>query len=320
MDVHSAFEDFRKLVDADPEQVAEARRRRGMFSTALGLYADVVEIVPSGSLARGTQKDPIHDVDLIAIYDESAHPDWGVPGESAHDALSLTGSCINEKLGMTNGTVERAVWRADPRNHAVKCFLDDPDSEDGFTVDVMPAFRRKGKLLIPQTSTRTWVPADPEYLIAEVAKRHREWNKFASTVRMLKFWGKNQEPTLEIKSLVMEVLALAHLPAANNRPTAIEQFFFAAAWHLENGGTVEDPAKVCGEIRPDLDYEQLAALLRTAGETAAKAQQSVLRNDQRGAITAWREVFGPKFPAPVGLSPAAAAVVTPRPVKDTPQG
>lgn len=320
MDVHSAFEDFRKQVDADPEQVAEARRRRGMFSAALGQYADIPEIVPSGSLARGTQKDPIHDVDLVAIYDESAHPDWGVPGESAHDALGVTGARINEKLGMTNGTVEHAVWRADPRNHAVKCFLDDPDSEDSFTVDVMPAFRRDGKLLIPQTATRTWVPADPEYLIAEVAKRHREWNKFASTVRMLKFWGKGQETTLEIKSLVMEVLALAHLPAANNRPTAIEQFFFAAAWHLENGGIVEDPAKVCGEIRPDLDYEHLAALLRTAGETAAKAQQSVRRNDQHGAITAWREVFGLEFPAPVGLSPAAAAVVTPRPVKDTPQG
>ncbi|MCR6491130.1 nucleotidyltransferase [Cellulomonas sp. P24] len=320
MDVNSAFEDFRKQVDADPKQVAEARRRRDLFRTALGQYDDIPEIVPSGSLARGTQKDPIHDVDLIAIYDESTHPNWGVSGESAHDALNVTSTRVNEKLGKTNGTVEHAVWRADPRNHAVKCFLDDPNAEDKFTVDVMPAFRRNDMLLIPQTATGTWVPTNPEYLIAEVARRHREWNKFASTVRMLKFWGKNQAPTLEIKSLAIETLALAHLPAANNRPTAIEQFFLAAAWHLDNSGIIEDPAKVCGEIQPDLDYDQLAILLRTAGNTAAKAQQSVLRNDQHGAITLWREVFGPRFPAPVGLNPAPAAIVAPRPVKDTPQG
>lgn len=318
MDVNSAFEDYRKTVDASPEAVAEARSRRDLFQKALLVYGDIVEVVPSGSLARGTHKDPIHDVDLIAIYREDDHEEWGLPGSSAEDALSVTGSRVNEQLGMTHGLLDRRVRLASPRNHAVKCFLDDPGDADAFHVDVMPAFRRDGMLLVPESSTATWIPTNPEYLIGEVAKRHAEWNKFASTVRMLKAWAASQD--IKIKSLVMEVLALEHLPAANNRPTAIAQFFSSAAWHLENGGAVEDPAGVCGEIQADLESDAFADLLRVAADTATRAQQAVRNNDPHRAITLWGEVFGSAFPAPTGLKPAPAVVVAPRPVKDTPQG
>ncbi|UCN14443.1 nucleotidyltransferase [Cellulomonas iranensis] len=316
--MNSAFEDFRKTVDASLEDVAEARRRRGLFRDALLAYDDIMEIVPSGAIARGTHKHPIHDVDLIAIYRDDDHIDWGQPGTSADDALEETGSRINEQLGMTHGLLDQQVRLASPRNHAVKCFLDDPDDPGAFTVDVVPAFRRDGMLLIPQSATATWIPSNPEYLIKQVAKRHAEWDKFASSVRMLKAWGAGQDT--KIKSLVMEVLALEHLPVANNRPTAIAQFFSSAAWHLENGGTVEDPAKVCGEIQADLDSDAVADLLRLAADTATRALQAVRNNDPHRAISLWGEVFGPDFPAPTGLNPAAAVVATPRPVKDTPQG
>jgi hypothetical protein len=319
MDVNSAFEDYRKIVDASPEAVSEARARRDLFRTALLTYDDIVEVVPSGSLARGTHKDPIHDVDLIAIYSEDDHPDWGLDGVSAGDALSETGRRVNEQLGATNGLLDQRVRLASPRNHAVKCFLDDPQDPDGFTVDVMPAFRREGMLLVPESASATWIATDPEYLISEVAKRHSEWNKFASTVRMPKAWAAGQD--VKIKSLVMEVLALEHLPAANNRPTAIAQFFSAAAWYLENGNEVQDPAKVCGEIQKDLDTGAVADLLRAAADRATRAQQAVRNNDQQRAVALWREVFGPDFPEPTGLGAAAPATVAlPRTVKDTPQG
>lgn len=318
--VLDAFDEFRKAVDADPDAVTEARRRRGLFRDALLEYDDILEIVPSGSLARGTHKDPIHDVDLIAVFDAAAHANWGSDGGSAQESLSVTGSRVNQKLGATNGTFARAVRLASPRNHAVKCFLDDPDDPDAFTVDVMPALRRDDKLLVPEALNSTWVFTDPELLIERVAERHAQWRQFASTVRMLKAWSAGQ--SFKIKSLVMEVLALELLPASN-RPAALAGFFTAASWHVENGGPIEDPAKLCGEIQPDLDREALAAALRGAADASTKAMSAATNNNPDRAIELWREVFGDKFPAPTGqpaTTGAAAPLIAPRPVKDTPQG
>ena len=168
MSILDAFNQYQRVVNAPDEAVATARERRKLFEDALGSRDDVLEIVFSGSLARGTHKDPIHDVDLIVVYDESMHPDWGVAGASAAEALSVTGVTVNELLGKTKGSHAQVVRLASPRNHAVKCFLDDPKDKEGFTVDVMPAFRREGKLFVPESANGQWVFTDPEYLIEQV--------------------------------------------------------------------------------------------------------------------------------------------------------
>ncbi len=138
MSVESGFDDLQRAADATSEAVAEARWRRDAFRDALPTADDVDKVVPTGSLARGTHKDPIHDVDLVCVYHAASHPDWGRPGPSALAALEHTRSLIKDKLGH-DGTEGREVRRCDLRNHSVKCFLDDPDCPDAFTVDVAPA-------------------------------------------------------------------------------------------------------------------------------------------------------------------------------------
>jgi tRNA nucleotidyltransferase (CCA-adding enzyme) len=51
---------------------------------------DVVEVIPSGSLARSTHLGPIDDVDLIVVFDESMHPDWHGGGSAQ------VGACVGE--------------------------------------------------------------------------------------------------------------------------------------------------------------------------------------------------------------------------------
>ncbi|MFG1643752.1 nucleotidyltransferase domain-containing protein [Amycolatopsis sp. NPDC049252] len=87
MDLNAAFNDYQKAVDADPEQVALARERRDVFSDALRAEGDVVEVFGSGSLRRSTQLKPVHDVDLIVVFDREQHTDWGSLGTSSQDAL-----------------------------------------------------------------------------------------------------------------------------------------------------------------------------------------------------------------------------------------
>ncbi len=331
MSLKTDFDALQKEVDADKEQVDEARRRRDIFSEAFGPESDVLETIPSGSLARKSHADPIHDVDLVIVFDPGEHPDWGQPGASAGDALGVVQSRVRELLGASEGSHAREVRLAAPRNHAVKCFLDDPEDPDAFTVDVMPALRHTdGGLLVPESASAAWIRTDPEFLIESVAARNSDWNEFVRLVRVLKRW--NRDHGKIFKSLTLEVLALQHLPVAS-RPEALARFFTAAQAVIYE--EICDPAGLCGEIQPDLDRDAAHSLLKGAASRSWEALEAEGAGDDHEASALWHEVLGDAFPAPsaagsgggsaaaTGAGAAAVSAIIPRrprPVIDAPQG
>lgn len=326
MNVTDAFNAYQSYVDADPTAVKEARHRGSLFKSAFTGLADVDEVFTSGSLARKTHKDPINDVDVVIVYNESDHPDWGQAGDSAKAALDYTRVKVNELLGATRGSHDHLVRLASTRNHAVKCFVDDPEDENAFTVDAMPAFRNTdGTLLVPEALSEDWITTDPEFLINAVTQRTTNWAKYPGTVRMLKTWAANQTG-IKIKSLVMEVLAYKFLRHDGTmQPVAVKEFFVRAAAHIEDGYKVEDPAGHCGEVQTSLDYDEFAVRLRDAANTAGRAITKQAVSEEAEAIRLWGSVFGDGFPPPPKV-PGKPAVIPPvvpdkpRPVKDTPQG
>jgi hypothetical protein len=327
MELSTAFDTFQREVNAEPEQLGEARRRRNLVKKAFGSESDVVERFPSGSLARGTMLEPIHDVDYVLVYDTATHPDWGEPGPSSAGALSHLGERINGLLGATNGTVANEVRLAAPRNHCVKCFFDDPEAELPFTVDVMPALRQPdGTLLIPEKRSEQWVPAHPEDLITRIAARHATWNRFVPLVRVLKHWNA-KVACAGMKSLAVEVLAYQCIPQdfvtgiSEHRPEALARFFTAAVVAIEQ--PICDPAGICGEIQPELDIDAVRAKLQQASDDAYLARAAEQRGDTDAAICQWRKVLGDQFPEPpggCGKGLAAVPLVAPRLIRDTPQG
>lgn len=324
MGLDDAFDEFQKAVDADPEQVKLARERRDLFKTAFGPEGDVAEVFGSGSLRRSTQLDPVHDVDLVIVYHPEEHPEWGQPGTSAKDALSYVGGRVNYMLGATHGVVDTLVRLASPRDHAVKCFVDDPDDSEAFTVDAMPALRQTdGTLLIPEVRSENWVKADPEDLIRRVKDHQDDWKYFRPMVRLLKQWRHSVSVEGKIKSLVMEVLALECMPRSGSRPAALRAFFTAAAVRVNT--PIEDPAGHCGLVQPDLDVVGLRDALDEAAEIAAQACAAAADGHTDEALRAWQQILGADFPAPVTPKKATPVVtgpllITPRPVKDAPQG
>jgi hypothetical protein len=326
MDIDAAFDTLQQNVNAPPEAVEEARRRRDIFCEAFSGDDDVTECVHSGSLARGSQYDPINDVDEIIVFEQEAHPDWGKPGPSAGEALDHASGRVNELLGATNGTHAKEVRLAQSRNHCVKCFLDDPEDPDAFTVDVTPALRETdGTLLIPEKANSKWIQTDPEDLIERVRERHAAWNRFVGLVRCLKRWAADQPS--EMKSLLIEVLAIDHLPV-DTRQRALARYFTSAAQAVLM--SVDDPAGFCGEIQPDLDRQAASQDLTKAAEAAWRAVEAEDRGDTDEAACLWRSIFGEIFPEPRGGCGngrgrgAAAVAAIParprRPVRDAPQG
>jgi hypothetical protein len=324
MGLAEAFDEFQRTVDADRNQVVLARDRRDTFKKAFGAETDVTEVFGSGSLRRSTQLKPVHDVDLVIVYRQEDHPDWGQPGDSAGLALDHVRQRVNLLLGATSGSIETLVRLARWRNHAVKCFIDDPDDPDAFTVDAMPTLRQPDDtLLIPEAVNNQWVTADPEDLIRRVAEHHSAWPYFRPMVRVLKQWRHSVLVQEKIKSLVMEVLALECMPRNGSRPEALRAFFIAAAVRVN--WDLVDPAGHCGLIQPNLDTVGLRVALENAAEIATQACTAAANGDTDDALRAWQEIFGPSFPAPRAkkkISPAVTgpALITTRPVKDAPQG
>lgn len=325
MDMKEAFASLQREVNANPEIVEEARRRRDLFREAFDAEDDVVACLPSGSLARGSQIEPINDVDMIIVFDAETHEGWGTPGQSAKEALDEVQSRVRSLLGSSEGSVAQEVRLARSRTHAVKCWLDDPDDESSFTVDVTPALRVDGStLLIPEKRSEKWIRTAPELLIDRVAARHAEWRSFVPLVRTLKRWNRDAGATM--KSLLVEVLALDHLPIGE-APDAVARFFTASGVAIAS--PVEDPAGLCGEIQPELDRGRARARLEAAAETSWRAVKAAEEGDTDEAACQWREVFGDIFPSPprgcggstgAGKGAAAVAAVRPRPVRDAPQG
>jgi len=77
MESDDGFDAFSEEIKSDPLGVLLAKWRRDAFTKKLERLPDVIEVIPSGSLARGTHIGPVHDVDLIVVFDKSAHPDYG---------------------------------------------------------------------------------------------------------------------------------------------------------------------------------------------------------------------------------------------------
>jgi hypothetical protein len=297
------------VVDAHPDHVRKARHRRDLFSDAFRTLDDVRQVIPSGSLARGTQLDPIHDVDLIVVFDTAAHPSWGESGGSAGVALSYVEEKVNGLLGAQVSIVRRVVGETLLRNHVVKCFLDprflaqDPDFRSFFAVEVMPALRAAdGALLVPERRNERWQKADPEWLIAEVRRRQELWEYFVRMIRIVKFWMRHVNSG--VKPLAAEVLALKCLPdppTGLSRSVASERFFTAASTAVMLA--VRDPAGHCGVIQPGLDRTRASSLLGEAAGIAARAVAWEQKGEHEQAICCWRAIFGEDFPLPPGGCP-----------------
>lgn len=335
MDINKAFDDLQREADAAPDQVQEARRRRDVFRSAFTGEDEVEEVVASGSLARSTQREPINDVDLVIVFDAAEQPEWGAPGSSAGDALTYLGQRVNALLGITNGEFAREVRLARPGNHAVKCFLDDPEAESPFTVDVMPALRQAdGTLLVPEKASDCWILTNPEFLIARVAERQADWSRFRPLVRVLKLWNDDHDTTM--KSLTMEVLALEQMREESSRPRALQRFLTAAEHAIDY--PIEDPAGLCGPTQSDLDRTRARTELSAAAKASWEAVVAQDEGETDRAACLWHSVFGDAFPEPPGGCAAEEAkargigagtatvgavgvgTVRPRPIRDAPQG
>jgi hypothetical protein len=309
------FRSFSEEIASDPIGVLLAKWRRDAFIRKLMQLPDVVEVIPSGSLARGTHIGPVHDVDLIVVFDSDQHPDYGIRGrtkkaeESAAAAITHLEGELLEQLHPWRGAAGGLVKETEQRRHVVKYNGDWTGPFKDYIpaappVDVMPAVREGSHLLIPERETG-WIDADPERLIRQVAQRQREWKYFTEVTGMVKAWAKLND--LKIKNLAVEAMILKYCPRPRLFETlavgdAVARLFEAAAGaHITS---LRDPAGRCGEIDPNINFGRLRRALDDARGLAERAMDAEHAwKDRHYAVgevihpdVYWRKLFGKEYP------------------------
>jgi Nucleotidyltransferase domain len=309
MESDDGFQSFSQAIESDPIGVLLAKWRRDKFIHILKQLPDVAEVIPSGSLAKGTHIGPVHDVDLIVVFKKSEHPDYGSRPESALAAMEHLQAELREQLHPWRGPEPGLLDDTELRTHVVKCHggWTGPFAEiipSAPPVDVMPAVREGSHLLVPERGTG-WIDVDPERLMRQIEQRQREWKYFTEVVGMVKAWAEHEH--LGMKNLAVEVMVLKYCPRPGFFETlscgeAVARFFEAAAEaHITS---LKDPAGRCGEIDPDMNYGKLRTALGRAAGLSRQAMDAEHAWKNRfhatGDVTHpdvfWRELFGKKYP------------------------
>lgn len=316
MNSEEAFRRFGHDIETDPIGMLLAEWQRSAFIHALKQLPDVVDVIPAGSLARGTQIGPVHDVDLIVVFDSSAYPDWGYGSESALVAMQHLQASLLQQMHPWRGTDEGLFEETKIRNHVVQCNGVSTGPFEGFVpsvppVDVMPAVQHHGHLRVPELHReglnllgKNWIDVDPEKFMHLIEQRQRDWKYFKAVIKLVKAWA--EEQGLKIKSMAIEVMVLKYCPRPGLFETltvseAVTRFFEAAA--KANIHSLTDPTGWCGEIDRHMNYGALRNALKEAAglsrraldaERAVDRGQSILGDDDPGSL--WRKLFGKKFP------------------------
>jgi hypothetical protein len=317
MESDLGFKAFSQAIKTDPIGLLFAQWRRDYFVGQLMKVPGVARIIQSGSLARGTQIGPVHDVDLIVVFDPDVHPGFAIKGTSteaqasAQAAIAYLEAELIEQLHPGRESDGGGLLKeTEQRRHVVNYNDNWLGPFKGFIpsappVDVMPAVQEGTHLLIPERGTG-WIEADPEWLIRAVEERQRQWKYFTKVVGMVKAWAKLND--LEMKNLAIEVMVLQHCPRPRLFQTlsvgeAVAQFFEAAA---QAGVTsLTDPTGWCkGEIDPNLNFRKLGSALDAAAGLAREAMEAEHAWKNRRYAEAevthpdvfWRQLFGKKYP------------------------
>ncbi|MFC7280093.1 hypothetical protein ACFQS1_39565 [Paractinoplanes rhizophilus] len=296
MKIKDVIQEAVDRISPSGSQHDKANRRAAVFTSSMQkMLHGKTEVVRSGSWARGTSLDPIHDVDLIVLLPSDLHAEYQAGSGSADAVLKYVAELIVEAVP--------GVHRAVPRNHVVKCYVDsrwatDTEGWHGFAVDVMPAFRvGPGVIEVPERRSDRWRTVAPENLIAASLRREKEWPEYLNMVRLLKNWA-HEHPELGITSLAMEVLALRCLPhppllRRMSEIDALTRFFTAAAGEIMRG--VYDPAGRSGEIAPGLDRRAARKMFLKMADLSATAAEWAKSGHPDGediAVHFLREIFG----------------------------
>lgn len=295
MTTQQQFLDMLKDIEPSDSTVTACSSAHNKLRIALAEHEEFsevhVETFLSGSYRRATAIRPTSvggelqrpDVDIIAVTDHTENDEPKVVLNALLKAL--------EDAGYKNLTVNR-------RSICVKLVTVD--------MDVVPIIEDGDAYLIPDIHLKEWLPTNPP--------AHTQWTvdvnakaggRFKRLVKLFKWWRRVHHANLKRpKGFILECLVEKHMNFSETNyetlfVTLLEAIRDAYGYYVTVGAVpyLEDPGVPGNDVFSAVTAEEFKTFYNKVKEHAALARKAKNEKDDEEALTLWRQVMGPRFPA-----------------------
>jgi hypothetical protein len=283
------FEKARQRIAVPGEVLKEARERRDRIRGIVAEEFAVLRTFPSGSLAHGTQNDPLNDADAGVVLNRRVYEELGPDGEGPCQIVEEVRGVLRERLKEDFPNVRFYTGG----HRAIRINFMEPiePGADSFTADLIVAIRREeGGLWIPDLDNEEWDPSDPERHVELVVERNKATGShFARTLRLAKHANARHGKT--IVSFNVMALGLEAIKKKTSLPEGLALLLRHAADSLDKELT-EDPAGVSGEIKLNVSrHKDAAKRFKEMAELAEEALELDADGQAAQAQRNWSKVL-----------------------------
>jgi predicted nucleotidyltransferase len=294
--IDEAFRKFKSRLELNDKEQGNASSRQTEVREYLDTKFEIANSFLTGSYKRHTKTKPLKDIDIFIVLKESQrHYRNKAPSVVLDDFYEA----LVEKYGKK---AVRKQARSVNVDFGVVIDADDNTDYRVVSVDVVPAFPLGDDYEIPDDDSGEWIKTNPKIHADKATAAHQAFsNEWKGLVRMVKYWNNNprhgEKPVKP--SFLVEVMALQCLHGGwqGRFDYELQGFFATLADRIEHEWP--DPAGLGPPISNGMDAQRKArakSLLQTASRDASNAINLVRQGRNGDALTAWRALFGPKFP------------------------
>ena len=262
-----------------------------------------VETFLSGSHKRDTAIRPAKidgvlqrpDVDIIVVTNHTKDDDPHTVLDALHQALV--------DAGYKNMKINR-------RSIAVTLATVD--------MDVVPVIEDGDSYLIPDVELKEGLPTNPP--------AHTQWTvsvnsdaggRFKPLVKLFKWWRRRHlSLQRRPKGFILECLVakVMSYPQTNYETLFVELLeairdTYGLYVILGKVPFIEDPGVPGSNVFSNVTFEEFKTFYETVTEHATLARKAKDETDDDEALSLWRQVMGPRFPAPAGANKSLAATL-----------
>jgi SMODS domain-containing protein len=290
MSVSTAFDEFRQALEIDKDTIEKAielheKAREGLRDRLEGHKRSIL----SGSYPRTTRLEPLDDIDIIAIVENT------VPWDNDPEiAMEAAGEAV--RPAFPGCTIQLGA-------HAAKVKPKDPPIPNVHLDIVIATETGDGSIL--EISERkpesNWKKSDPEAHASKLSDANDAWQKrLKPAIKQVKHWNRNTDGD-SLRSFLVEALGLRIFTGDGDLSAAkmIQRFFNEAKSAVLT--PTMSPAVPDGYVDGDMtdaERQEHADRLSKASDKADEAIAAEDAGDASAAQEIWYALFGDPFPEP----------------------